>query len=110
MGRVLVRYDKWSSGNPVQRYAITLPWQTQSKPIATIIGLTVEGQYIFGVEPVGAVHVWDKDSGKELGVIRPGPEVGARVGLGRCAERHQRARSARTASTSCSSRKTRAAR
>jgi hypothetical protein len=80
VGRVLVRYDKWSSGNPVQRYAITLPWQTQSKPIATIIGLTVEGQYIFGVEPVGAVHVWDKDSGKEIGVIRPGPEVGGASG------------------------------
>jgi hypothetical protein len=80
VGRVLVRYDKWSSGNPVQRYAITLPWQTQSKPIATIIGLTVEGQYIFGVEPVGAVHVWDKDSGKELGVIRPGAEVGSASG------------------------------
>jgi hypothetical protein len=80
VGRVLVRYDKWSSGNPVQRYSITLPWTTQSKPIATIIGLTVEGQYIFGVEPVGAVHVWDKDSGKEIGVIRPGPEVGSASG------------------------------
>ncbi|MGF6967573.1 hypothetical protein OKW43_004601 [Paraburkholderia sp. WC7.3g] len=80
VGRVLVRYDKWSSGKPVQRYAIALPWQTQSKPIATIIGLTVEGRYVFGVEPVGAVHVWDKDSGKELGVIRPGPEVGRASG------------------------------
>ncbi len=76
MGRVLVRYDNWSSGKPVQRYAITLPWQTQAKPIETIIGLTVEGQYVFAVEPVGAVHVFDKDSGKEVGVIRPGPEVG----------------------------------
>ncbi len=79
-GRVLVRYDKWSSGHPVQRYTIELPWTTQSKPIATIIGLTVEGQYLFGVEPVGTVHVWDKDSGRELGVIRPGPEVGRASG------------------------------
>ena len=76
VGRVLVRYDHWSSGKPVQRYAITLPWQTHAKPIETIIGLTVEGQYVFAVEPVGAVHVYDKDSGKEVGVIRPGPEVG----------------------------------
>lgn len=76
VGRVLVRYDHWSSGKPVQRYAITLPWQTHAKPIETIIGLTVEGQYLFAVEPVGAVHVYDKDSGKEVGVIRPGPEVG----------------------------------
>lgn len=80
VGRVLVRYDHWSSGNPVQRYAITLPWQTHAKPIETIIGLTVEGRYVFAVEPVGAVHVYDKDSGKEVGVIRPGPEVGSTSG------------------------------
>ncbi|MCC8391449.1 hypothetical protein LJ656_02525 [Paraburkholderia sp. MMS20-SJTR3] len=80
VGRVLVRYDKWSSGTPVQRYAIALPWQPGAKPIATIIGVTVEGQYLFGVEPVGTVHVWDKDSGRELGVIRPGPEVGRASG------------------------------
>jgi hypothetical protein len=76
VGRVLIRYDHWSSGKPEQRYAVTLPWQTQAKPVQTIIGLTVEGQYIFAVEPVGAVHVFDKDSGKEVGVIRPGAEVG----------------------------------
>ena len=80
VGRVLVRYDNWSSGKPVQRYVITLPWHTQAKPIETIIGLTVEGQYVFAVEPVGTVHVLDKDSGKEVGVIRPGPEVGKASG------------------------------
>jgi hypothetical protein len=80
VGRVLVRYDNWSSGKPVQRYTVTLPWQPQAKPIETIIGLTVEGQYVFAVEPVGAVHVFDKDSGREVGVIRPGPEVGKASG------------------------------
>ncbi|MGH8780379.1 hypothetical protein [Paraburkholderia sp.] len=79
-GRVLVRYDKWSTGKPVQRYAITLPWNTTSKPIATIIGVTVEGKYVFAVEPVGAVHVYDKGTGAEIGVIRPGPEVGRASG------------------------------
>ena len=80
VGRVLVRYDNWSSGKPVLRYSITLPWETHAKPVVTIIGLTVEGQYVFAVEPVGAVHVFDKDSGKEVGVIRPGPEVGKASG------------------------------
>ncbi|GAB6849722.1 hypothetical protein JCM10599A_35260 [Paraburkholderia kururiensis] len=75
-GRVLVRYDHWSSGKPEARYTVTLPWNTQSKPIATAIGVTVEGQYLFVVEPVGVVHVYDKASGKEVGMIRPGPEVG----------------------------------
>ncbi|TDN70083.1 hypothetical protein B0G77_3532 [Paraburkholderia sp. BL10I2N1] len=79
-GRLLVRYDSWSTGKPVQRYAIPLPWDTKAKPIATVIGLTVEGQYVFAVEPVGAVHVYDRDSGREVGVIRPGPEVGRASG------------------------------
>ncbi|MGF6759090.1 hypothetical protein P3T16_006518 [Paraburkholderia sp. GAS42] len=79
-GRVLVRYDKWSSGKPVQRYAVTLPWETKARPVSTIVGLTVEGQYVFAVEPFAAVHVYDKDSGQEVGVIRPGPEVGRASG------------------------------
>ena len=79
-GRLLVRYDGWSTGKPVQRYAIPLPWDTKAKPIVTVIGLTVEGQYVFAVEPVGAVHVYDRDSGREVGVIRPGPEVGRASG------------------------------
>ncbi|WP_459708739.1 NHL repeat-containing protein [Paraburkholderia sp. 2C] len=80
VGRVLVRYDKWSSGKPVARYTMKLPWDTNAKPIFTIIGLTVEGKYIFAVEPAGVVHVYDKDSSKELGVLRPGPEVGRASG------------------------------
>jgi len=80
VGRVLVRYDKWSSGKPVLRYSVTLPWETKSNPIATIIGLTIEGQYVFAVEPVGAIHVYDRDSAREIGVIRPGPEVGRASG------------------------------
>ena len=80
VGRQLVRYDHWSTGKPVPRYTITLPWDTKGKPIVTVIGLTVEGQYVFAVEPVGAVHVYDRDSGKEVGVIRPGPEVGRASG------------------------------
>jgi hypothetical protein len=79
VGRKLARYDHWST-DPKQRYAIDLPWDTQSKPLATIIGVTVEGQYVFAVEPVGDVHVYDKDSGKEVGLIKPGPEVGKASG------------------------------
>ncbi|KXU86023.1 hypothetical protein CR51_38635 [Caballeronia megalochromosomata] len=75
VGRRLVRYDHWSNG-PRARYSIDLPWDTQAKPLSTVIGVTVEGQYVFAVEPVGDVHVYDKDSGAQVGVIRPGPEVG----------------------------------
>ncbi|RFU48214.1 hypothetical protein D0B32_09095 [Paraburkholderia sp. DHOC27] len=80
VGRVLVRYDHWSSGKPVARYTLALPWDPEAKPVQTTIGMTVEGQYVFTVEAVGAVHVYDKDSGKEVGVIRAGPEVGQASG------------------------------
>lgn len=40
----------------------------------------MEGRYLFGVEPVGIVHVYDKENGRELGVIKPGPEVGRASG------------------------------
>ena len=79
-GRVLVRYDRWSSGKPQPRYTIVLPWETRTQPVATAAGLAVAGQYLFVVEPVGAVHVYDRDSGREVGVIRPGPEVGRASG------------------------------
>ncbi|MFC0576740.1 hypothetical protein [Paraburkholderia solisilvae] len=80
VGRVLVRYDKWSSGRPDARYTVKLPWDTNAKPLVTIIGVTVEGQYVFAVEPAGIVHVFDKQRGNEVGVIKPGPEVGGASG------------------------------
>ncbi|BCF99411.1 hypothetical protein PPGU19_039800 [Paraburkholderia sp. PGU19] len=76
VGRVMVRYDKWSSGNPVARYTLPLPWDTKAKPVSTLIGLTVEGRYVFAVEPVGTMHVYDKDTGTPVGTMQPGPEVG----------------------------------
>jgi hypothetical protein len=79
VGRRLVRYDHWST-TPQQRYSVALPWDTKSKPLATTIGLTVEGKYLFTVEPVGTVHVYEKDTGREVGVIKPGPEVGGASG------------------------------
>ncbi|MBN3758618.1 hypothetical protein G3N95_37305 [Paraburkholderia sp. Tr-20389] len=80
VGRVLVRYDKWSSGNPVARYTLPLPWDTRAKPVSTLIGLTVEGKYVFAVEPVGTVHVYDKETGTPVGTMQPGPEVGRASG------------------------------
>jgi hypothetical protein len=80
-GRVLACYDKWSTGKPVQRYTIALPWQTGTQPGATVIGVTVEGAYVFAVEPVGTVQVYDKASGSEVGVIKPGAEVGRTSGF-----------------------------
>ncbi|MFM0069196.1 hypothetical protein PQR07_39055 [Paraburkholderia aspalathi] len=76
VGRVLACYDGWTGGAPTQRYAVALPWNTQAKPLLTLISVTVEGDYLFAVEPVGKVHVFDKNTGTGVGVMGPGPEVG----------------------------------
>lgn len=80
IGKRLVRYDHWSSA-PQLRYSIELPWQTSKQPISTLISLTVEGKYIFTVESRGLMlHVYDKETGREVGTIEPGPEVGRASG------------------------------
>ena len=38
VGRVLIRFDKWSTGSPVVRYQVALPWQLDAKPIFDLIG------------------------------------------------------------------------
>jgi hypothetical protein len=80
VGRRLVRFDHWST-KPQQRYSMELPWDTGSRPVATTLSMTVEGKYIFTVEPNATVHVFDNESGRELGVIKPGPEVGRASGF-----------------------------
>lgn len=76
IGRVLARYDHWSSAKPTLRYATNLLWEPGGNPRRTLVSVTVEGDYIFAVEFVGAVHVFDKNTGAEVGVINPGAEVG----------------------------------
>lgn len=80
VGRVLIRFDKWSTGSPLARYQVALPWKLDAKPIFDLIGITVEGRYLFTVEPVGKIHVYDKETGKEVGVMSPGAEVGKASG------------------------------
>lgn len=81
IGRVLARYDGWSTGKPVLRYTTALMWDPRSKPRRTLVSLTQEGDYVFAVEFVGTLHVFDRNSGQEIGVIKPGPEVGNASGF-----------------------------
>ncbi len=80
VGPVLVRYDQWTSEAPSARYQIALPWQPDAKPALMLISMTVEGRYLFAVEPAGTVHVYDKESGEPVGIIKPGAEVGRASG------------------------------
>lgn len=76
IGRVLVRYDHFTSDAPSKRYEIPLPWQPQANPRRTLVSVTAEGAYVFAVEFDGTVHVYDANDGSEVGIIRPGSEVG----------------------------------
>ncbi|MDR8047997.1 hypothetical protein KPB03_10880 [Burkholderia cenocepacia] len=75
-GPRLVRYDGFTLGMRAVRYVIDLPWDLSVVPYRVLIGLTVEGDYLFAVEPSAVVHVYDKHDGQKVGTMSPGPEVG----------------------------------
>ncbi len=78
---MLARYDNWKRGKPVLRYTIDLPDQGPADP-QSLSGFAVEGDYIFAVETrTGVVRVYDRDTGRDVGRLAPGPETGAASGL-----------------------------
>lgn len=93
-GRVLSRYDGWLNGNRSHRYDIDLPWQrgnalnALTSTAAANDALTVSTMSIaqaqdalFAVDMLsGTVHVYDASTGRELGEMTPGPEVGRHTG------------------------------
>ncbi|WP_096718890.1 NHL repeat-containing protein [Paraburkholderia acidicola] len=77
----LARYDHWLKGSPVLRYTIDLP---DSGPPDTqaINGIAEAGDYLFAAETMtGIVRVYDRDTGRDVGRLAPGPEVGAASGM-----------------------------
>nr|WP_244201230.1 hypothetical protein [Paraburkholderia rhynchosiae] len=76
-GPVLARYDNWSAGTPTQQYAVSLPWNTQTTPQTTTVGVAVAGDYIFVAELYTAkVDVYDARTGQPVGYMTPGASVG----------------------------------
>ncbi|SMG26088.1 hypothetical protein SAMN06265784_102494 [Paraburkholderia susongensis] len=79
-GSQLARYDHWKSGKPVLRYVIGLP-DAGPPEWLSINGFTVAGDYVFAVETRSAiVRVYDRASGRDLGRLAPGKEVGSTSG------------------------------
>jgi hypothetical protein len=79
-GSQLARYDHWKSGKPVLRYVIGLP-DRGAPDWSSISGFTVAGDYVFAVETRGAVvRVYDRASGRDVGRLSPGKEVGSTSG------------------------------
>jgi hypothetical protein len=76
-GPVLARYDNWSSGTPTQQYTVSLPWNTQTDPQTTPVGVAVAGNYIFVAELyIAKVDVYDARTGQLVGYMTPGASVG----------------------------------
>ncbi|WP_268991465.1 hypothetical protein [Paraburkholderia sp. MMS20-SJTN17] len=80
-GPVLARYENWSTGKPTQVYAISLPWNTQSDPQTTTVGVAVAGDYVFVAELyTDRVDVYDARNGTAVGYMTPGASVGGTSG------------------------------
>jgi hypothetical protein len=62
-GSELVRYDNWSSGNPTQRWRITVPYDTKVSPELVTISMSVAGDYVFLVTVATAeVYVYKTET------------------------------------------------
>jgi hypothetical protein len=76
-GRVLVRYDNWSSGTPTQTWALNLPWISSTNPTQSTIGIAVAGNYVFMAEIAASqIDVYDNRTGQLVGTMTPGATVG----------------------------------
>jgi hypothetical protein len=79
-GSQLARYDHWKSGKPVLRYIIGLP-DRGAPDWSSISGFAVAGDYVFAIETRSAiVRVYDRDTGRDVGRLEPGKEVGSTSG------------------------------
>ncbi|MFL9898623.1 hypothetical protein PQR71_10720 [Paraburkholderia fungorum] len=79
-GSQLARYDHWKSGKPVLRYLIGLP-DRGAPDWLSISGFAVAGDYVFAIETRSAiVRVYDRATGRDVGRLEPGKEVGSTSG------------------------------
>ncbi|MBW3625526.1 MAG: hypothetical protein KY468_19185, partial [Armatimonadetes bacterium] len=49
VGRVVCRYDRWSQGNRISRWQLTLPFR-KGEPMKAMKAMHVEGDYLFAVD------------------------------------------------------------
>ncbi|WP_435133432.1 hypothetical protein [Actinacidiphila sp. bgisy144] len=77
-GKVLVRYDKWSTGNTTPTWTLLLPWDTASTIVVTMVSLAFAGDYIFaaGIETRGQVWVWKAADASPVGTWTAGSVIG----------------------------------
>ncbi len=81
VGKEIVRYDNWSTGNRTANLRIVLPYDTTASPGILSKCMTVCGGYVFAGELYSAtIHVYDRTTGVKVGQLTPGSEIGSQVG------------------------------
>jgi sugar lactone lactonase YvrE len=79
VGTEILRYEDWSKPSRSLSVRIPLPYDPAKK--ITVKSFCSAADLAFAVESrSAAVHVYDNQSGRELGVLKPGPEVGGESG------------------------------
>lgn len=87
-GSVVARYDNWKKDGfketPAKQYILPFivpgkGWHGANQYRAR--NLAVCGSYLFVLYNWSSVHVYEIESGKEVAVLKPGPEVGGWCGL-----------------------------
>ncbi len=79
VGTEVLHYEHWSK--PDRRLKVRIPLPYDPAQNVSIKSFCTAGELAFAAESrSGFVHVYDNQSGRELGVLKPGPEVGRESG------------------------------
>lgn len=74
VGTEILRYDGWLRGERLLRWRIPLPYDPAEG--VTVKAMCAEADAVFAVECRSArVHVFDRETGRKLGEMTPGPEI-----------------------------------
>ncbi len=84
-GRVLARYNNWSTGNRTPLYTVNLPSEAAGSG-ANMVSIAIEKDYLFvvGVQTRGKVWVYRSADGQLAGTMVPGSNIGGVSRTGWC--------------------------
>ncbi|MGH1392758.1 MAG: hypothetical protein ACRAVC_01800 [Trichormus sp.] len=80
LGTEIIRYDNWSKKRNL-RWRIALPYNPNTNPKLHIKSMDIAGDRVFAVDSKKAdVYVYKATTGKQLQILKPGPEVNNETG------------------------------
>jgi len=80
VGSVFARYEDWKKGNRKPTVAFDIPCVSTGNKVF-IKAMSVADDYVFMAEVFRSnVHIFDTKTGREVGLLKPGPEIWKEVG------------------------------